>query len=414
MAPLDLNLDPDSDEAEFVEQRLGGKDLIGVAHWLTAFGMPWQLIIAQNALNKLKKLKMAGVRFAFHIAHVGERVPRDLARGRGLTICSHQTSDPSIQVWINGADVTGKVGTGLISVLREVLHAAALGAVRLGNPSSPRATRSDNDVHGLYQVANAIILHYKARIDAFRSGGIELTALEQSMYRHADQAFDNVDATLAWLLSSPGVYGYLQSIAYEGRPLWVRFVEAVRTVLELSPDADAAISRALRVAEVIPEDASFHALVSATHGGRARRFKWFYWGEELVIESESGPKRTYSFDEIRAVLSGIQTEFGENWFPLANNVEKMYRGTEIPGLGMAVYRLRPGDIRHAQGASYLGVVLDEVGILEWNRRSRGISWRLLVDPEEPEALRVRLGRQPSTRIQETLSGTGIAWGATRL
>ncbi len=403
MAPLDLDLDPDSEEAEFVEQRLTGKNLLAVAHWMTAFGMPSQLFIAEKALNKLKMLKLAGVRFTFHIAHVGDRIPRDLVRRRGLTLCSDQKNDRNIHVWINGADVTGKIGTSIKTVLRELLHAATMGAVRLGNLRPPQETQLDNDVQGLYEVANAVIKHYEERVDAFKNGSVDLAAFEAQMYRSASNAFAHADATLAWMLSSAYAYDYLQSIPYKGKPSWARFVEAIRTVLDLSPDVDPAISRALRIAEVIPENAADNMFMSVTHGGRARRFKWFFVDEHLVIENESGLKHTYSAEEILAILSGIQTEFGDRWFPLANNVEKMRRGTEIPGLGMAIYRLRPGDTLHAQGASYLGVVLDEVGILEWNGKSRGISWRLKVDPKEPEALRARLGRQPSSLIQKALS-----------
>ncbi len=414
MAPLDLDLDPESDEAEFVEQRLTGKDLLAVAHWLTAFGMPSQLFLAHKALNKLEMLKLGGMRFAFYIAHVGDRVPRELVRRRGLTVCSHQKSDPNIQVWINGADVTGKVGTGVKIVLREVLHAATMGAVRLGNLCPPHETKFDNDVQGLYEVADAVIKHYNERVDAFKNGSAELAAFETQMYRSANAAFANADAALAWILSSAHACAYLQSIPYKGKPLWARFVKEVRTVLDLSPDTDPWISRTLRVTEVIPEDASYDTLMCVTHGGRAKRFKWFFGGEHLVIENESGLKHTYSVEEILAVLSGIQAEFGEKWFPLANNVEKLYRGTEISGLGTAIHHLRRGDTRHAQGASYLGVVLDEVGILEWNGRSRGIAWRLIVDPKEPQALRARLGRQASSLIQEPLSELGITWRATRL
>lgn len=35
------------------------------------------------------------------------------------------------------------------------------------------------------------------------------------------------------------------------------------------------------------------------------------------------------------------------------------------------------NISHAQGASYLGVVLEHVGILEWNGKQRGIRWRIM-------------------------------------
>jgi hypothetical protein len=135
--------------------------------------------------------------------------------------------------------------------------------------------------------------------------------------------------------------------------------------------------------------------MSVTHGGRAKQFNWFFGGERLVIENELGLKHTYSVEEILAILSGIKSEFGDKWFPLANNVAKMYRGTEIAGLGTTIYHLCPGDTLHAQGASYLGVVLDEVGILEWNGKSRGISWRLMSHPKEPGALRTRLSRHPS-------------------
>lgn len=414
MAPLHVDLDPDSDEAEFVEQRLTGKGLLAVAHWLTAFGMPSQLFIAEKAFNKLKMLNLAGVRLAFYIAHVGDRVPRDLFRRHGLTVCSDQNSYPNIQVWINGADVSGKIGTSVKTVLREVLHAATIGAVQLGRLKSTQASRFDNDVRGLYEVANAVIKHYEERVEAFNNGNVKLAAFETQMYRSAGNAFADADATLAWILSSVYAYGYLQSIAYKGRPIWARFVEAVRTVLDLAPESDPALSRALRVTEVIPENVSYDTRMSVTHGGRARRFKWFFEGEHLVIENESGLKHRYAFEEIVAVLSDIQAEFGEKWFPLANNVDRMSRGTGIAGLGTAIYHLRPGHALHAQGASYLGVVLDEVGILEWNRRSRGIAWRLSVDPRQPQALKARLGRQASSLIQEPLYESGITWRATRL
>ena len=412
MAPLHVDLDPDADEAEFVEQRLGGRGLLAVAHWLTAFGMPSQLFIAEKALNKLKLLNMAGVRLAFYIAHVGDRVPRDLFRRRGLTVCSDQKTFPNIQVWINAADVTGKVGTCVKTVLREVLHAATIGAVQLGKLRSPQEYRFDNDVRGLYEVANAVIKHYQNRVEAFQNGDVELAAFETQMYRSTNNAFADPDATLAWILSSVHAYDYLQSIAYRGRSIWVRFVEAVRTALDLAPESDLALSRALRVIEVIPENISFDTRMSATHGGRAIRFKWFFDGEQLVVENASGRKHMYSFEEIVAVLSNIQTEFGAKWFPLA--VGNMSRGTGIPGLGAAICHLRQGDNQHAQGASYLGVVLDEIGILEWNRKSRGIAWRLMVDPRDAEALRARLGRQASSLIQEPLYELGISWRATRL
>ncbi len=50
----------------------------------------------------------------------------------------------------------------------------------------------------------------------------------------------------------------------------------------------------------------------------------------------------------------------------------------------------PKDIARAQGASYLGVVLEECGFLEWNKEHGGIAWRLLETDFSPEALEARL------------------------
>ena len=57
----------------------------------------------------------------------------------------------------------------------------------------------------------------------------------------------------------------------------------------------------------------------------------------------------------------------------------MSKGNEKDGLGNAILNLKPNDITHAQGASYLGVVLQEIGILEWNGEKKGIQWRIIKD-----------------------------------
>jgi len=63
-------------------------------------------------------------------------------------------------------------------------------------------------------------------------------------------------------------------------------------------------------------------------------------------------------------MNWLQKEFGTKWFPLANDVQKLGNGTEVTGLGVAILNHAPGDIEHAQGASYLGVVLDHLGVLK--------------------------------------------------
>lgn len=130
--------------------------------------------------------------------------------------------------------------------------------------------------------------------------------------------------------------------------------------------------------------------MSVTHGGRARNFDWSVKGGQLLIQSESGMQHSYTLDEILTIIHSLHASFGENWFPLANNVEKMYSGTERLGLGTAIYQLRPGNTTHAQGASYLGVILEEVGVFEWNGETRGISWRACILINDIESLETRL------------------------
>lgn len=126
---------------------------------------------------------------------------------------------------------------------------------------------------------------------------------------------------------------------------------------------------------------------SVTHGHRSRKFEWSVKGDALFIQNESGIQHTYVLEEVLSILRSLSKEFGKEWFPLANNVEEMYHGDEKPGLGMTIYNMNPGDTLHAQGSSYLGVVLEEVGILEWNREKRGIFWRLLNYPDGRSTLK---------------------------
>ncbi len=125
---------------------------------------------------------------------------------------------------------------------------------------------------------------------------------------------------------------------------------------------------------------------AVTHGGRSKSFTWQTTESGIHITNQNDLKHSYSYEETRRVLKYISESFGNDWFPLANNVEKMYLGTEIDGLGSFIYKLHSGDILHAQGASYLGVVLEEIGILEWNGNRRGIRWRLIKWPLTDEEL----------------------------
>jgi hypothetical protein len=125
-----------------------------------------------------------------------------------------------------------------------------------------------------------------------------------------------------------------------------------------------------------------------THGGRkAKHFDWGFRNDYVKIKNENERQEEYSLAEIFAVLGWLTDRFGPDWFPLANNVEKLWNDEEIDGLGVAILRQQPRNISHAQGSSYLGIVLEHVGILEWNNRKRGIEWRILRQPRTLDDLR---------------------------
>ena len=119
--------------------------------------------------------------------------------------------------------------------------------------------------------------------------------------------------------------------------------------------------------------------MSYTNGGKSKYFKWKLVANKISIKNEDDRVHEYELVEILEVLQWLKNRFSNKWFPLANNVEFLSKDEEQDGLGNSILNLKPNDITHAQGASYLGVVLQEIGILEWNGAKRGIQWRIIRD-----------------------------------
>ena len=119
---------------------------------------------------------------------------------------------------------------------------------------------------------------------------------------------------------------------------------------------------------------------SHTRGGINKRIE-FEWGfdkstNSVSILNQKGKRHEFKVYEILKVLQQIKIEFGSVYFPLANNVVGLSNGNEVRGLGTIILYLNPGKVRHAQGASYIGPALEELGYFEWNGKNRGIKWRL--------------------------------------
>ena len=139
-----------------------------------------------------------------------------------------------------------------------------------------------------------------------------------------------------------------------------------------------------------------------THG-KAKRFNWILQDNDVTIEYENRRIEKYPLEEILDIMNWLKGKFGVNWFPLANNVEKLGKDIEIDGLGVAILRQRPRNISHAQGSSYLGVVLDHVGILEWNGRQKGIEWRIVRPVRSLDDLRKAMDAMKDSSISVSIN-----------
>ena len=114
---------------------------------------------------------------------------------------------------------------------------------------------------------------------------------------------------------------------------------------------------------------------SCTRGGPNKRiiFKWWINANHrtLMIHTENDRQHEFPVDEILEILRRTRAEFGNSYFPLANNVKKLGNGTEARGLGTIILDISPRDITHAQAASYLGPIMEEIRYFEWNEKKQG-------------------------------------------
>lgn len=117
-----------------------------------------------------------------------------------------------------------------------------------------------------------------------------------------------------------------------------------------------------------------------TRGGRAIKFNYDYTNSSISITNENGRVDHFEKNKTEGILTSLHHQFGNHWFSLANNVEKLGNGTEIPGLGRTILDAYPGNIEQAQAASYFGPIMEDMGLFEWNGKSKGIAWRLTCEP----------------------------------
>jgi hypothetical protein len=73
--------------------------------------------------------------------------------------------------------------------------------------------------------------------------------------------------------------------------------------------------------------------------GQGKGFRYKYANGCIVMTNENGRIELFEKQKAEEILTSLHRQFGNNWFPLANNVEKLGNGTEIPGLGRTILEL---------------------------------------------------------------------------
>ena len=241
--------DPPPDEAEVVTALLEGKTFSQALDALidNAPDAAYKAI-AEGVRRSIQKLETVGWKTDIQIVHVGDIVPQSMLRARGLTQANYGTR--TVRVFLNGSDVTGKVGVSYKTALHEFVHAATMGILRAANNREFLGTQATEAMLDLREVFNRVVEHFNYRV----RNGIELAPLEKAIYNRRNNILQNPDELLAWGLTTPEVMQYLDTIRYNPKQtLFTRLVEVVRKVLGLAKNTDSALAELLRVADAIFE-----------------------------------------------------------------------------------------------------------------------------------------------------------------
>jgi GGDEF domain-containing protein len=241
-----LDNDPSSQEAQEVQSGVEGKSAIEAADFIrkNAPSSDYRLI-AFRVANQLRRMEKSGLSFDFKVAHLGEPVHAQLAgKMKGMTWRAYDSTKTDI--WVQGADVTGIVGTSYETVLHELLHAVTQSAIYIGG--QPGKTELHKNIADLEDVHKEIAGYLTERINAAAGDFNKLERIER-VVAQGHNAMEDTGELVSWALTNRAMQDYLESIPYKGGTLWSRFVTAIRKFLGLPERAETALSEILRITD---------------------------------------------------------------------------------------------------------------------------------------------------------------------
>ena len=241
------NFDPLKFESLEVQAGVEGKSLIEAAQFAANNAPNKDLQVLASALaNELKRQQDKGIVFDFKVLHVGKTVPSwagSLTRNsRGIT----GITDTTVSVVLNGADVTGRVGTSYKTLVHELFHAATMATIR--NKNNKNTAQQNAAVQDLTNLREFVLRNYYTN-----KNKRNLSDIEKQFAEGTNNFFKNNDELVTWAMTSPEAAAYLESIPYERTNVFSAFVRIMRKMIGLpeSADGNTALSEAIRVTEVL-------------------------------------------------------------------------------------------------------------------------------------------------------------------
>ena len=241
------NFDPLKFESLEVQAGVEGKSLIEAAQFAANNAPNKDLQVLASALaNELKRQQDKGIVFDFKVLHVGKTVPSwagSLARSsRGIAGITNTT----VSVVLNGADVTGRVGTSYKTLVHELFHAATMATIN--NKTNTNTAQQNAAVQDLTNLREFVLRNYYTNKNKRK-----LSDIERQFAEGTNNFFKNNDELVTWAMTSPEAAAYLESIPYERTNVFSAFVRIMRKMIGLpeSADGNTALSEAMRVTEVL-------------------------------------------------------------------------------------------------------------------------------------------------------------------
>ena len=263
--PAPLKAESSQEQAALaMAKEIDGKNLIDVAEWAVV-NMPDvdQRIIAQRVADTLRELQDVGVK----IGNLTVRSPRSPIAGtysRGanaqteLTQVRSMSAPSTVTIDLNHPltpaqdpqDSTNRVkepnGVTPEIILHELVHAATMSSLRVGNKVAAAKTALGKHVADMYDLANAIFKH----VDDKYARGETLNKVEKQL---RTKYMRDVNEVLAWGMTNREMQDYMETVPYKSTNMWDKFVTIIRDILGLSAKADTALSELLRIGGALTE-----------------------------------------------------------------------------------------------------------------------------------------------------------------